>query len=148
MVISVNVLEDDEGYSSKYIHHEKITQLVRTALKKHQMQHGSIDVYFVTCNTMRQLNIDHRSKNKVSDVLSFQIEPPANQSVTGSVHLCTAQIRLDLKETTLEIKIMQLILHGVLHILGFTHDHDHDGDIMEREELELQQQLGITHHAT
>ena len=40
-------------------------------------------------------------------------------------------------------RLIHLAVHGVLHLLGFTHEEDSDGDEMEALEIEILSQVGI-----
>ncbi|MGH9454270.1 MAG: rRNA maturation RNase YbeY [Terriglobia bacterium] len=100
------------------------------------------DVAFVNDLKMRRLNTKFRRKQKPTDVLSFpwvwDLEPSRVRKVgkddlngfTGDVIISAETARRDAAEerSTLDLKIRQLMLHGVLHLLGYDHETD-DGEM-------------------
>ncbi len=40
-------------------------------------------------------------------------------------------------------RLVHLTVHGVLHLVGFTHDNDFDGAEMEKQEIQILSSLGI-----
>jgi probable rRNA maturation factor len=94
---------------------------------------------------LRQLNHDYRAKNKPTNVLSFAALdaglPPKGVPLNypwelGDVVLALGVVRQEAQEQgkTLSQHYCHLVVHGVLHLLGF--DHEDDGDALAMENLE------------
>jgi probable rRNA maturation factor len=109
---------------------------------------------------MRELNREHRQKDKATDVLSFPLyEPDAfvrngctrpREAVAGErmlgdivISVDTAQTQAAEYEATLAREVERLLIHGVLHLCG--HDHEKAGErrLMEREERRLAEVIGM-----
>jgi probable rRNA maturation factor len=109
---------------------------------------------------MRELNREHRQKDKATDVLSFPLyEPDAfvrngrtrpREAVAGErmlgdivISVDTAQTQAAEYEATLAREVERLLIHGVLHLCG--HDHEKSGErrVMEREERRLAEVIGM-----
>ena len=115
----------------------------------------SVFVRFITDAEMARLNQTFRKKPGTTDVLSFPSEqrsrPYALQrrvkalrgSYLGDIAISPAVARRNAKAfgRTMTEEICILLLHGVLHLLGY--DHDTDRGEMERVEASLQRRLGI-----
>ena len=75
---------------------------------------------------MRPLNAKYRKKNRTTDVLSFAVEdyPKAGTKMLGDVVICVEQARRQAKErgTTLKSEMATLLIHGLLHLLGYDHE--------------------------
>ena len=82
-------------------------------------------VCFVSADRMQNLNKKFRGKDKVTDVLSFSSE---EKHALGELALCTSYISSQASEhgLTLEEEIVYLVLHGILHLLGYDHEKDKD----------------------
>ncbi len=94
-----------------------------------------IDVFLVDPQAMRKMNRKYRKKDKSTNVLSF-ISPPGFPSDSlGEVYLDPRYI-----EKKGENLIFMLI-HGVLHILGYDHEKERDRISMERKEKQLLSKL-------
>ncbi len=109
-----------------------------------------VDVSFVSDAAMRQLNREHRGKDKPTDVLSFSVwegddgfPVPAllgvPQIMLGdlviSIETAIAQAR-ELKHD-LRAEIAFLAAHGTLHLLGY----DHASDAGRRQMFALQDEI-------
>jgi probable rRNA maturation factor len=98
---------------------------------------ASFAVRFVGDRAMRWANRDYRGKDRTTDVLSF----PGGETPEGR-HLGDVMISLPVarRQTpageTVAAELRRLLLHGVLHCLGYDHETD-DGE-MERLERRLQ----------
>jgi len=87
------------------------------------------DIYFVDSRKMRRLNKLFRGKDKPTNVLAFPSNnfprPDINSYFLGEIYLCPSYIRRH-KEN-----IYRLIIHGFLHLLGYTHKKSSDRIKME-----------------
>jgi len=115
----------------------------------------SAAIRFVTDAKMKRLNTVYRKRSKTTDVLSFPSEPrirPARlQSrlkslrgdFLGDIAISPSVARRNAKVfgRTLEQEICILMLHGLLHLLGY--DHETDRGEMEHLELKLRCRLGL-----
>ncbi|MEE2746058.1 MAG: rRNA maturation RNase YbeY [Pseudomonadota bacterium] len=101
---------------------------------------------------VKQLNLKYRGINKPTNVLSFPTYDPVTDCATlhhlGDVVLAYETCRGEIKEGSNRVSsftshISHLIVHGVLHLLGFDHRKDEDAKKMEKLEIEILQSLGI-----
>ena len=97
----------------------------------------TLGVRFTGDRAMRQLNRDFRGKDKTTDVLSFPGEATPEGRHLGDIVISvpTAGRQADERGHALEREVRTLLLHGVLHCLGY--DHESDGGEMERLERRL-----------
>ena len=90
---------------------------------------------------IRKLNREFRGKDEHTDVLSFPA-PAGNRSL-GSLAISAARARAQAREfghsTETELRI--LMLHGLLHLLGY--DHETDAGRMEKAERRWRAALGL-----
>ncbi|HEX8367930.1 MAG TPA: rRNA maturation RNase YbeY [Pyrinomonadaceae bacterium] len=107
-----------------------------------------LTVAFVSDRRIRELNKIFRDKNRPTDVLSFPYEPDQydyleTENFLGDVVISVEQAQRQAAENdlTLENEIKQLILHGILHLVGY--DHESDGGEMNRLELKLRRKLKV-----
>jgi len=100
---------------------------------------ASFAVRFVGDRAMRRVNRDFRGKDATTDVLSFPGGATPEGLHLGDVLISLPAARRQTPEgDALEHEIRRLLLHGVLHCLGFDHDSD-DGE-MERLEQSLRRE--------
>jgi probable rRNA maturation factor len=119
----------------------------RRALRAAKLDSDSIAVAFVTDAEIARLNKTYRGKKKPTDVLSFPAQPAAKRlnksTFLGDIAIAPAVARRYAKKNgrTLQSEICILILHGVLHLLGY--DHETDRGQMDRIEHKLRRKLGL-----
>ncbi len=100
--------------------------------------------------TVQNLNKTYRGKDKPTNVLSFpQIdfwEEDGEQAHIGDAILAYETVINEAKrdEKPQIEHISHLIIHGVLHLLGYDHENDKAAKQMEKLESELMDQLGYT----
>jgi probable rRNA maturation factor len=88
---------------------------------------------------MRALNKRFRSKDTTTDVLSFRYgEETINHDCCpmGEILLSETKIEHQSREHGVrkEEECFHLIIHGILHVLGFDHEKAHDAANMEEHE--------------
>ena len=78
-------------------------------------------IAFVSESRIKKLNHRFRGKNQVTDVLSFF---PVEEDGLGELALCAEQIKKQAEShgLTFEEESFYLILHGILHLLGYNHE--------------------------
>ena len=101
---------------------------------------------------LRDLNARFRGKDEATNVLSFPAAPdPAPIAAEGGPrHLGDVALALGtvLREAAEQGKTAadhatHLIVHGVLHVMGYDHQTDSEAAVMEREETAILAMLGI-----
>lgn len=87
----------------------------------------TVSVVVVGSSAMRQLNKQYRSVDSVTDVLSF---PYDNSS--GEVVICYPQAltQASQKQAPPQTELAWLLIHGILHVLGYDHETPADAKIM------------------
>ena len=103
-------------------------------------------VALISDRRMKELNKFFRSKDSMTDVLSFPYEADEfdpNKNNLGDVVISVEQAKRQAEQNglTLECEIKQLILHGVLHLCGY--DHETDNGEMNAREMELRKEFHI-----
>jgi len=101
---------------------------------------GILNIVFVTSDEIRSLNAQYRQKNSVTDVLSFHyFEDFSDQSaedIVGEMVFCEEKIFSQAQEYGIapEREFYKLLIHSLLHIVGY--DHEDDDDFHEMNILE------------
>jgi rRNA maturation RNase YbeY len=84
---------------------------------------------------MSDLNTTYRSKEGTTDVLSFDLGTIPSQDSSGEVYISLPQAQRQaaaLSVPPLE-ELARLLVHGLLHLAGWTHDTPEQLAAMERE---------------
>ena len=117
------------------------------ALRALKLKSDSASIAFVTDTEIARLNKTYRKKNKPTDILSFPAQSstkrPNRNRFLGDIAIAPAVARRYAQKNgrKLQNEICILILHGILHLLGY--DHEVDRGQMDRVELKLRRKLGL-----
>ena len=115
----------------------------------HPFQAGAeVTVRIVDNAESQQLNLQYRSKDKPTNVLSFpfQAPPGIELPLLGDLVICAPVVQAEalVQHKTATDHWAHMVVHGCLHLLGFDHINDDDAEQMEAEEVTILQQLGFT----
>lgn len=108
---------------------------------------GSIDVVMVGDSKMRSLNREFRGEDRTTDVLSFSLEDDDDlpDPYLGEIYISIPQAKRQAKKAghDLDRELLFLMSHGLLHLLGYTHETMEKFDSMiERQNQYMKQLLG------
>jgi probable rRNA maturation factor len=109
---------------------------------------SEVSLAFVDDETMRRLNRRFRRRNKTTDVLTFPADasyadPAAKGRPLGDIVISIDQARRQAvaEKHSLATEVRYLILHGILHALGY--DHETDDGAMNTLEVEVRRAVGL-----
>ncbi len=110
-----------------------------------------ITIRVVSDDESRQLNSDYRGKDKPTNVLSFPFEMPdmipveALSNYLGDLAICEAVLIQEAREQAKPYHhhYAHLLIHGLLHLLGFDHIEPSDAEQMEALEICVLEKLNI-----
>ena len=105
----------------------------------------SINISFVSQQEIKELNRRFLKQNKATNVLSFPSDPKCYEDLLGEIAICPSVIK---EESIVQGKkehdhLIHLILHSVLHLLGYDHEDSKSAEVMEKIEINTLKKLGI-----
>ncbi len=108
---------------------------------------GELTVRIVDETESRALNRVYRGKDRPTNVLSFPMQTPAGVPVQtlGDLVICAGMVEREAREQgkALEAHWAHLVVHGVLHLLGY--DHADPESARQMEALEVRILAGLGH---
>ncbi|MDA7424913.1 rRNA maturation RNase YbeY [Thalassococcus lentus] len=125
---------------------------------------SAFEIAVLACDDDRiaELNGDFRDKRSPTNVLSWPEQDLASESAggvpsrpdrdtgdephhLGDIALAFETCAREAEEQgkTLEAHVTHLVVHAVLHLLGYDHIRDEDATLMERAEVEILGNLGL-----
>ena len=129
--ILINILNDIEEFIA-YFSVEKI----------------DVEVSFCTAEQIKDLNYQFRKKDSETNVLSFPAESSMGiqNACCGEVIICFEVLNNEAKESSKNITnhFKHLLIHSLLHLLGYEHDKENDAILMESEEIKFLSKIGIS----
>lgn len=120
---------------------------IRNAVKKTLAVNGrktsdpyEISVVFTGREEIREMNREYRNINRTTDVISFAFAEGEGAQfapfLLGDIFICPEVVadHAEKFKTTFENELMFVVVHGVLHLLGFDHNRKSDRDKMREAE--------------
>lgn len=118
---------------------KKITEKVLAGEKKKEM---NLSIVLVGQERIKELNKKYRRKNRITDALAFSEGPrsspafsgtlrgrqefpvvPESELGLGEVVICLREVKNNAKRynLTFEGELARVLIHGILHLLGYDH---------------------------
>jgi probable rRNA maturation factor len=105
---------------------------------------------------IQQLNKQFRNIDKATNVLSFpdqeidwreivEFVTDCNYIYLGDIAFCIEVIILEAQKQSISFQdhFKHLLLHALLHLLGYNHIEDNEAQVMESLEIEILESIGI-----
>jgi probable rRNA maturation factor len=104
---------------------------------------AEITLRFVGLAEGRRLNRDFRGRDDATNVLTFAYQ--TRPRVHADIVLCLPVLRREARRAgrSLRAHLAHLVIHGILHAQGYTHDDDRGAARMQRREVEALARLRI-----
>ena len=102
-----------------------------------------VELSIVLCDNafIHPLNRDYRGKDKPTDVLSFsqREEGDPQDPMLGDVIISIERAKAQAGDhgNSVSAEISLLLVHGILHLLGYDHEEDEEAEAMEAKEKEI-----------
>ncbi len=104
-------------------------------------ENSELSVALVDTDEMARLNEQYRGIVGPTDVLSFGCDDPCAVAGDEPITLGDVIIAPDVAQaqaadlgTTIEAELNLLLVHGILHLLGYDHESDEDALVMQARE--------------
>ena len=107
----------------------RIRNTTKTMLQQLDCRDKEVSISFVDDQTIQRLNLHYLNKNKPTNVLSFSLQEGEfnniNPGILGDIVISvdTAQRDAAAGGLSVEQEIDFLIIHGLLHLLGYNHEN-------------------------
>lgn len=99
---------------------------IKSALQKRGVENAELldrdlTIIFLSRSKAKKINLQFRGKDYATDILSFS-DPEGD--VLGELALCPAVLQSQAKDNkhSFQMELNYLLLHGVLHLLGYDHE--------------------------
>src|ERR1041385_6717815 len=137
---------------SEFPFSEDLLQHAANIALEHQSQSLDDELSIILSDDTRlhELNLNYLGVNAPTDVLSFpasETDPETGTHYLGDILISAprAQVQAEAAGHSLEAEVQLLVVHGVLHLLGYDHAEPEEKRRMWKAQAEILQRLGIGH---
>jgi len=108
-----------------------------------------VNIHFVDEEPMADLNAQHMNQTGPTDVLAFPLDDPKKSDdqdeflLLGDVVICPKVAGQQATNHSYEAEISLLLIHGILHLLGYDHAKEDEKLIMEKRQQDILQEYGL-----
>mgnify|MGYP006077990213 FL=1 len=141
MVVIQNIINDSN------IDLDNLSLVCQKFMNESDIGESELLIRLVSPLEIQVLNKEYRSKNQVTNVLSFQSDVPeeVGEQILGDVVICVDVVR---EEALVGGKVfldhlIHMAIHGILHLLGHDHSDLTSADKMELIEINFLDKIGI-----
>ena len=127
----------------------QLTSLAELALRDHQND-AELTIRLVNSEEMIYLNNTYRKQNKTTNVLAFPSALPDTIELEcpllGDIIICPEVLVTESQQLkkTLEEHWSLIVIHGVLHLLGYDHIKEDEATVMQTLEVKLLTEIGYS----
>ena len=107
---------------------------------------AELSILLVGDRRIQSLNEKWRGRRRPTDVLSFPMEDdpgPGEPLLIGDIVIGARQALADAREegVSLEAKMKELIMHSILHLMGYDHSSPENARRMERRRRDIMRKM-------
>lgn len=126
---------------------QKLFQVWVDAVLRDSSQNSEIVIRIVDEPEMLQFNQQYRDKKSLTNILSFPFEIPEGieSDLLGDLLVCAPVVEKEAiqQNKKLEHHWAHLLVHGLLHLLGYDHIDDVEAEEMEALEVKILKTIKI-----
>ena len=118
-MIHINVEIDSEFIS---VDKNICREIVRTIFIEKDIHNTDITVIFGEDELLTTLKKEYFGKDQLTDVISFRLNDKSEQDIEGEIYISLTRAKENALqfEEPFEKEIARLIIHGSLHLIGYT----------------------------
>ncbi len=144
----MNQLDIQLATQSDNLPDEKQFQLWIDAVLADDQQDREVVIRIVDEAEMTALNESYRQKTGPTNILSFPFQPPPQieSNLLGDLIICAPVIDKEAKQQNKKVldHWAHIVVHGMLHLLGYDHLTEEEAQVMESLEINILQSLHIS----
>lgn len=111
-----------------------ITIWLKSVVKNENKSIGKISVIFVDDNYLLDVNIKYLKHNYFTDIITFNYNQGLNISGDLYISIDTIKSNAEFYQTNFKNELLRVIVHGVLHLLGYNDSNESEQIIMRDKE--------------
>ena len=107
--------------SFKLANPKKTAAWIEKVARTEKSRIGSLSYVFCTDKYLLGINQQYLNHDTLTDIITFDYSEPAAKSIEGEIFISVQRVRENAKkmETDFSTELHRVIIHGVLHLIGY-----------------------------
>ena len=116
---------------------KEYTDWIIRAVNAHGATIDALNYIFCTDDQLLELNNKHLGKDYYTDIITFEYEPPPR--ISGDIFISEDRVRENADDfgVSFEEELRRVMIHGVLHLLGYKDKEAKEVKEMREKEAEM-----------
>ncbi len=121
------------------IYKRKIIKVIKLVLVYLDIKNPEISVVFIGRRRMQALNKIYRQQSMPTDILSFTYDYQEGKLLDGEIFICYNLLvkQAHQYQHSVEEELTKLLVHGLLHLIGYDHQTINQAKLMNKLEGEI-----------
>jgi probable rRNA maturation factor len=126
--LSVRIYYDNTKFRLK--DSKKVGKKIEKVIRKEGRVSGDLNFIFTDEETIKQINIQFLNHDYFTDVITFNYN--VDNKINGEIYISIETVKINSinYNVSLNSEILRVMLHGVLHLLGYDDKCKEDNEIM------------------
>lgn len=115
----------------------KLEHWIQSVIDKENRQLEIIEIIFVDSNTIQEINVKYLNHNYPTDIITFN--KSFLNSIAGEIYISIDVVKENSKKfskKSFENELNRVIIHGVLHLIGYDDVSEEQKSVMRKKENE------------
>ena len=115
---------------------------IANAVVGKKYKNSEVSIVLVDDKEIKKINREYRNINKPTNVLSFEL---GDDELLGDIYISLDTVIKEAEQENISVEhhTAHMVVHGVLHLLGYDHINDNDAVVMENKETKILGKMGI-----
>ncbi len=130
---------DVEIHSKPSLTKTLVKAIVTEVSKIKECKFSYLEISFVTKEIIHEINKEHLNHDYPTDIITFEYDRGEDGVIDGELIICSEVAADNAEEfgVTVESELLRLIIHGILHLIGYDDTDEEKQKIMKSEEDKL-----------
>jgi probable rRNA maturation factor len=123
-----------ENVETPKIDKKSVKKWINDIIKIHDYKMGDISIIFCDDNFLLEYNVKYLNHNYFTDIITFNYNNA--KTISGDLFISVDTVKRNSIEYNVENKIefLRVIIHGILHLLGFNDQSNEEVLLMREQE--------------